>query len=168
MAVPLTASSKILVADENGNSYGTALPTIQELVDLIGGLSVNLSAVWPVGSIYTSTDSTNPATTLGFGTWSAFASGRTLVGVDGAQTEFDTVEKTGGEKTHTLTVAEMPSHTHVQTKNSATTGALSGYGVDTSTNNQITSGYSTEATGGDGAHNNLQPYITVYFWKRTA
>ena len=56
---------------------------------------------WPVGSVFIAVVSTNPATLLGYGTWAAFATGRTLVGIDAGQTEFDTVEETGGAKTHT-------------------------------------------------------------------
>lgn len=139
---------------------------------------------------------TNPATLLGFGTWTAFAAGRVLVGLDAGQTEFDTLEETGGAKTHTLTANEMPSHTHVQDAhthvqnahnhvqgvNSAATGGLSGYTADTSTNTRVNSGYSTsdatavnqnatavnQSTGGGSAHNNLQPFIVVRMWRRTA
>ena len=71
-----------------------------------------IDLVYPVGSIYISTVSTNPGTLLGQGTWIAFATGKTLVGIDSADTDFDTVEETGGSKTHTLTVDEIPSHTH--------------------------------------------------------
>ena len=137
---------------------------------------------FPVGYIYISVDPTNPATHLGYGVWTPFAAGRVLVGVDPLDTSFDTVEKTGGAKTHTLTVGEMPSHTHlqnphshVQRVNSLTMGVLSGYAPDTSTGTGVNSGYSTadatatnQNTGGDGAHNNLQPYITVHMFKRAA
>ncbi len=63
-----------------------------------------LSAVqaFPVGSIYTSVTSTNPATTLGYGTWTAFGTGRFLVGVDTSDTDFDTVMETGGSKNATI------------------------------------------------------------------
>ena len=71
-----------------------------------------LGDVYPVGSVYTSVNNVNPSSLFG-GTWVSFASGRTLIGVDTAQTEFNTVQKTGGEKTHTLTATEIPSHTHM-------------------------------------------------------
>lgn len=74
--------------------------------------TIDLSSVWPVGSVFIAVVSTNPATLLGFGTWSAFATGRVLVGIDAGQVEFDVVEETGGAKTHTLTTAEMPAHAH--------------------------------------------------------
>lgn len=122
-----------------------------------------LSVVYPIGSIYISVVSTNPNTLFGFGTWTAFGTGRTLVGVDTGQTEFDTVEETGGSKTHTLTVAEMPAHTHT-TAVAGPTNADFGIGRTEVGSNPVTS----SSTGGGGAHNNLQPYITVYMWKRTA
>jgi hypothetical protein len=71
-----------------------------------------IDAIYPVGSIYISTSSTNPGTTFNRGTWEAFATGRTLVGIDTSQSEFNTVEETGGAKTHTLTINEIPAHTH--------------------------------------------------------
>ena len=144
-----------------------------------GGSGVSMSDVYPVGSVYISVVSTNPATLLGVGTWSAFATGRTLVGIDAGQTEFDTVEETGGAKTHTLTVDEIPSHTHVQDAHSHTAPVFAtdanGANFDRSagggaqgeaTTNETTA--VNQNTGGGGAHNNLQPYIVVYIWKRTA
>lgn len=122
-----------------------------------------------VGGIYISTDSTNPATSLGYGTWEAYATGRVLIGIDPGQAEFDTVGETGGAKTHTLTVDEMPAHTHDEYQNSATTGGLSGWGArDTSTNTAILSDYDTGSTGGGQPHNNLPPYIIVYMFRRIA
>lgn len=64
-----------------------------------GGGSLTLADVYPVGCIYTTIVSTNPATVFGFGTWSAFGAGRVLVGLDSGNTAFDTVEETGGAKT---------------------------------------------------------------------
>ena len=120
-----------------------------------------------------------------------------LIGLDSGDADFDTAEETGGAKTHTLTVNEMPAHTHIQdahthtqnphshveNNNSATTGGLAGWGArDTSTNPSVATGYSTadatavnqnatatnQNTGGGAAHNNMPPYIAVYMWKRTA
>ena len=56
----------------------------------------------PVGSIHVSASPTDPATTLGYGTWAAFGTGRVIVGVDVGDTDFDTVEETGGSKTATI------------------------------------------------------------------
>lgn len=128
---------------------------------------------WPVGSVFTSVVSTNPNTLLGYGTWTAFGAGRTLVGLDAGQTEFDTVEETGGSKTHTLITAEMPSHTHTP---QATGAALwlqgasvgLGYVFNADSTNDGNAQFTNTSTGGGGSHNNLQPYIVVYFWKRTA
>jgi hypothetical protein len=131
---------------------------------------VAMGDVYPVGSIFLSVVSTNPATLLGVGTWAALAAGRMLVGINGADPDFDTVEETGGAKTHTLTVPEIPGHTHVVTSQTATTGTATSYEhgtLDTSsTENEATE--VTGSTGGGGAHNNMPPYLVVYMWKRTA
>ena len=131
--------------------------------------SLTLSQVYPVGSIYISTVSTNPNTVFGMGTWVAFGAGRTLVSLDAGQTEFDAVEETGGAKTHTLQTSEIPAHVHNQTRLPTTTGAVVGFTVDTSmSGTPTTTGVNTGSTGDGGAHNNLQPYIVVYMFKRTA
>lgn len=204
---------------------------------------------YPIGTIYESVNPTNPSEFIG-GTWESWGAGKVSVGVDVSQTEFATVEKTGGEKTHTLTTNEMPSHTHTFTGKAVTSGtqsanhthsipALSGtaatvsleggawnfstqnadglsyngilssyaaaggvarYGggdttssstgdtlyvnashahsVSTNTSttgansanhtHSVTASGSNSSTGGGSAHNNLQPYITSYKWKRTA
>ncbi len=133
-----------------------------------------LKKVYPIGCIYTSTNSTNPATSLGFGTWSAFGAGRVPVGFDSGQTEFDTDEETGGAKTVTLTSGEVPAHTHTlgtyaNGNNNAmwhnnTAGAAVAAGDGAAANGSHT----TSSSGSGGAHNNLQPYIVVRMWKRTA
>jgi hypothetical protein len=126
---------------------------------------VNL--VYPVGSIYASVVSTSPATLFGVGTWTAFGAGRVLVGLDAGDAAFDTVEETGGAKTHTLTEAEMPAHTHPQTASTSASGGSRRFATDTNANGSVEDG-TTSSTGGGGAHNNLQPYIVIYRWKRTA
>lgn len=128
-----------------------------------------LSLIYPVGSIYISVVSTNPGTLFG-GTWTAFGAGKTLVGLNASETEFDTVEETGGAKTHTLQTTEIPSHTHSKTQNISTTGANAdaNYMPPVTGTVSTTRSFTTDATGGGGSHNNLQPYIVVYMWKRTA
>lgn len=126
-----------------------------------------LKKAYPVGCIYVSTVSTNPNTLFGFGTWEAFGAGRVLVGKASSGT-FATAGATMGEEAHTLTVAEMPSHSHTKTvipKDNVWAAPNEGW------NYSYTSGttyqHSTDATGGGGSHNNIQPSIVVYMWKRT-
>jgi len=131
--------------------------------------------VYPVGSIYTAVVSTNPATLLGVGTWTAFGAGRVPVGIDASDTDFDTVLETGGTKTHTLTTSELPSHTHTfsftQSPSTASANAqqqpISADGGSNASYNVIGT-KTTDATGSGSAHTNVQPYIVVYMWRRTA
>lgn len=132
-----------------------------------------LDQFYPVGAIYQSTNATDPTTLMG-GTWTRFGQGRVLVGVSESETEFNTVNKTGGAKTHTLNLEEIPSHSHAQ-RVTANTGNGTAIRRDWSSDvpsgqNALTypQGIDTAATGGGRAHNNLQPYITVYMWQRTA
>lgn len=107
---------------------------------------------------------------FGFGTWQAYGTGQVLVGVDSGQTEFATVGKTGGEKAHTLTVQELAEHAHKMYWSNEG-GPGSGYGAlirDALSGGPWPYGYFTETDGGGQAHNNLQPYITVYRWQRVA
>ena len=130
-----------------------------------------LKKAYPIGSVYiNASNSTNPASLLGFGTWVAFGAGKVMVGLDAGDTSFDTVGETGGEKTHKLTIAEMPAHKHKFGYTGGNTDATgSPYSVGKAIGHDPSNVYSeTTSTGGDGSHNNLQPYIVVYFWKRTA
>lgn len=139
--------------------------------------------MYPVGSLYyNATDNTDPSELLGFGTWVAYAAGKVPVGYDATDTDFNAAEKTGGSKTHTQTVAEMPVHTHIQNAHTHT-----GYGVAASNpgfpNTESTWAYGYQFTGsattgsttavnqnaGSGdAFSVMNPFITVYVWKRTA
>jgi hypothetical protein len=140
--------------------------------------TATLEAVYPVGSIYTNaTNATNPGTLLGFGTWVAFGAGRVMVGFDASDTLFDTAEETGGSKdaivvshTHTLT---DPGHSHAIPYATDAAGFTTGFGAGAVTDGQYssntaTTGISIASTGSSGTNANLQPYITVYMWKRTA
>lgn len=135
------------------------------------GIKSFLDAVYPVGSIYMSVKATNPGTLFG-GTWVAIAQGRTLVGVNTSDNDFKTPEKTGGEKTHTLTVAEMPSHSHtIGTQNlwkQAPTYGNINPGATEGANQADIQSNQTNVRGNNQPHNNLQPYFCVYIFKRTA
>jgi hypothetical protein len=148
---------------------------------LNSGLYGVLDKVYPVGSIYISTVSTNPDTLMfggsGHTTWTAFGAGKTLVGIDSGDTDFDTSEETGGAKTHTLQESEIPNINGtitidafiLPTGDFTSTGSASKY-IDNTTANgpDGSSNRSTLNFGGSGAHNNLQPYIVTHMWKRTA
>ena len=152
-----TVTATTVTASGNVNTTGGELQ--------INGTNV-LEKVYPVGSIYINASiSTNPATLLGFGTWVAFGAGKVIVGLDSSDTDFDTAEETGGAKTHTLTTSEIPSHTHT-----TTIGVASGGSAPGALENRTPTGgvdYTSSSTGGGQAHNNLQPYIVAYMWKRT-
>jgi hypothetical protein len=139
-----------------------------------------LQHLYPVGSIYINAGvSTNPATLFGFGTWVAFGAGRVMVGLNGADSLFDTLEETGGSKdaivvshTHTATVND-PGHTHsglVGQENGTGYSVSQPAGLVISTIGSNSTGISVtnSTTGSSGTNANLQPYITVAMWKRTA
>lgn len=147
-------------------------------------------AMYPVGSIYVNAGvTTNPATLLGFGTWTAFGAGRVMVGLNGSDSLFDALEETGGSKD-----AVVVSHTHTATSTVTDSGHAHGipvYGIDSTgiggripangfdtgfvadaATNSATTGITVSttnaSTGSSGTNANLQPYITVAMWKRTA
>jgi hypothetical protein len=157
-----------------------------------------ISAAYPVGSVYISTIATNPATTFGFGTWVEFGAGKVLVGQDAADASFDVLEETGGSKdavvvSHTHTV-DGGAHQHFVVTN----GVVSESGDVTASNSlseSATQGGSTfqsyvgrpgpgvanvglssstahthdvSTAGSSGTNVNLQPYVVVKMWKRTA
>ena len=126
---------------------------------------IDLSSLWdqiyPVGSIYLSVNATNPSVLFG-GTWEQ-VKGKFLVGVDSSDTDFNTSEKTGGEKTHKLTVDEMPSHNHPGIFKYTN---QTGYYARLYLGSDGTALDNEGKTGGDKPHNNLPPYMAVYMWKR--
>jgi len=147
-----------------------------------------LASLYPVGSIYTNAAvSTNPATLLGFGTWSAFGAGRFMVGLDAGNAAFDTAQETGGSAD-----AIVVSHSHSASSSVNDPGHSHSIDMASSqnTNNQVPSQLSTSQTprtantnsaetgisvsttisssGSSGTNANLPPYIVVYMWRRTA
>ena len=124
---------------------------------------MNTDFIYPIGSIYISVNSTNPSKWFG-GTWTSWGSGRVPVGVNTSETEFNTVEKTGGSK-------YLQQHKHY--KNCIGWSGDGGFWVGSGNYTTLNFGKDT-AAGGDvagtttGNAGNLQPYITCYMWKRTA
>ena len=149
----------------------------------------NLSAsIYPVGSIYINAGvTTNPATLLGFGTWTAFGAGRVIVGLNASDSAFDTLQEVGGSKDAT-TVAHThgastsisdPGHTHnIEGYAYGASGAVAPNTGDNpfpvarivaaTVATGITSATTVSSTGSSGTNANLQPYITVCMWLRTA
>lgn len=135
---------------------------------------------FPVGGVYISIASTNPSSIWAGTTWEQFAAGRTLVGLDTSDADFNTVGMMDGEKTHTLTTDEIPAHGHGMAHNHSYTGPNTGswkvgtgkaHTWCTSAGGKTSGGASkttTDNAGGGSAHNNLQPYIVVYMWKRVS
>ena len=141
-----------------------------------------MDKIYPIGSIYMSVSPTNPEETIG-GAWVPWGQGKVPVGVDASDSDFNSVERIGGEKRHTLTVDEMPNHGHqsravkvdwVQLYNKNCTSSLC-QGSNGEGNNKGWSDFTdnldnsaNQRTGGNQSHNNLQPYITCYMWKRVS
>ena len=148
-----------------------------------------LQTVFPVGSIYTTTNGTNPASLFGFGTWEQIP-GRMILGVSGSHP----VGQTGGEEAHTLSIAETPAHNHSRGSMNITGhfvsddeclnvgGAFSignAYPYDATSktsggariiNFNAANAWSGETSyvGGNGAHNNMPPFYAAYIWRRRA
>ena len=174
------ADPVVLAAGEQG--YDTTLKRFKmgDGATAFSALEWNTLLPYPVGSIYMSVVSTSPATLFG-GTWSAWGAGRVPVGLDAGQTEFDTVEETGGAKTHThgltdghakITVVDYLADGYVNWAEKA----VSSWTVEVES--KITSGLkngitapltaATELGGSTDSGSTLPPYIVCYMWKRTA
>jgi hypothetical protein len=194
----LTAVSNAIASKADINSAGlTGTPTAPTAsagtnttqLATTAFVTAALSAVYPVGSIYVNAAvSTNPASLLGFGTWEAFGAGRVMVGFNASDALFDTLEETGGSKdsvvvshSHTASSSSSvsdPGHSHALPNFPTSTG---GDGVDdasfsgsrgntyaATTGISVSTSTTVNSTGSSGTNANLQPYITVRMWKRTA
>lgn len=217
----LQVSSDIMVQDSTGREV-LLLEKIKEAVARLDALNASfLNKTYPIGSIYISVSGTNPASLFG-GSWIAWGSGRVPVGINPSDGNFNTIEKTGGAPSHTLTTSEMPYHNHSIPANTAQsagnhghttaakrvadafkissatlgwksksypggnltkagTAARSAAGCEpfyidvptlsvnaAGTHTHYVAASTSGANGSGGAHNNLQPYITCYMWKRIA
>jgi hypothetical protein len=183
VTVPTLALTNDLAIADGGTGASTAAGAAANLAVEFGKL------LYPVGSIYVNAGvTTNPGTLLGFGTWTAFGAGRVMVGLNGSDALFDALEETGGSKdaivvshTHTATsTVTDPGHIHnidYGTSGSSSTPMVNGDGDNNvlvgtkptlSATTGVTVATSISTTGSSGTNANLQPYITVAMWKRTA
>lgn len=163
---PQTKAGAVLLT--NGSDLETEMAKYVTAEDIASTSAIDLtellSKIYPVGSIYMSatlSTTSQVAAALG-GTWVAWGAGRVPVGVDTTQTEFDTVEETGGSK-----YLQQHSHNTINWAAGYQTGSQSNYftvlcGSSSSNTKQAV------ANAGTGDSGNLQPYITCYMYKRTA
>ena len=161
----------------SGTDYGDTLPSNPETDQLFFqtiGSNFVLDNVYPVGSIYMSVNSTNPGTLFG-GTWERIIE-RFLFGCG----ERYPAGRAAGEDLHKLTINEMPSHGHdlvydSKDSNSGLVVSYAGSGYRSLSldswswvNSDLRQNIYARNEGGDQAHNNMPPYLSVYIWKRTA
>lgn len=184
------------IVNDSGVAGATLTAALDALLARVVALeddAVALGDIWPIGSHYITSVNENPGSRLGFGTWVADSQGRAIVGV-GTGTDDNSLGRTyaagdtEGEYTHVITHAEMAEHTHMGFKLYTRTDAsfllddpaeVAATRLDLSGNNiqytmvRAPSGSTPDtgqssAIGSDTAHNNVQPVLAVYIWRRTA
>ena len=185
-----TLPTGTIAVTQSSSDDSTKLATTAFVQDVADAIK---AALFPIGSIYTNSSvATNPATLLGFGTWTAFGAGRVMVGFNASNALFDTAEETGGNAdaitvshTHTFsgTTSTIGGHQHEESVGTVNTFGTGGtyskgnYGgtgsgsvdlTNTAGSHDHTYSGTTASTGSSGTNANYQPYITVYLWKRTA
>lgn len=165
-------------------SPGTSNTQLANTAFVAAIVAATKEAMYPVGSIYTNAAvTTNPATLLGFGTWAEFAAGRVLVGQSVGDPIFDTLQETGGSKdaslvshTHTGTATSAGAHTHGLPQGSSVGGNatavagvfVSGFDTQTASAGAHSHTLSIDSMGTSASNANLQPYVVVKMWVRTA
>lgn len=181
----ITSTDNKFNLDSEGNltvkSITTEVPITSESTTPSTPSQLDMSMIYPVGSIYMSVNNVSPSTLFG-GTWEQIKDKFLLSCGDTY-----TAGATGGEATHVLTTNEMPQHTHIQNAHSHTQNYHTWYNDASNYDVRLASssggyhgmagtyGYATQAatavnqnTGGSQAHNNMPPYLAVYMWKRIA
>lgn len=169
---------------------GETIATAERMKHIEDGIEDLYNAIFPVGQIVIKGDNEDYSNWLGF-TWERTAVGKVLVGIDSTDTDFNTIGKTGGEKTHTLTINEMPSHNHMgktysknynagktipksrayarsYVDNDTALGVWKYSGGKGVSGAEITDMIETSNSGGNTAHSIMNPYQVVAYWKRIA
>lgn len=185
--IPSDAQWSDLISKVKAKQALTAGTGIDATQFASGIVAIARDVIWPVGSYYETSDTSFDPNTAWGGTWVEDTAGRVLVAQDTGT--FNSVGGTGGAETHTLSADEMPTHHHdfEEIFNSATRGRKArtitlrhnaGNPVDAGTSEITAAGSAYAGTawmswrelsvGGSQAHNNLQPYVVVKRWHRTA
>lgn len=187
---PQFTGSPTAPTQENGADDDRIATTAFVQAAILEAMSEALLAYHPINSLYFSEENVDPGTLFG-GSWVRYGKGRTIVGVDEADTNFNTVAKTGGAPTHTLSLGEMPRHSHggategqsqshthrEHTVSNTVVGVQPGASgvlvvaadiLDTTGIESNDHYHLIPNQGGGAPHNNLQPYITTYIWKRVS
>lgn len=161
-----TVEGKVELATSAETVTGTDTVRAVTPAGVKAAIDAAMQLIFPVGSIYINYSvSTNPATLLGFGTWTAMQD-RMLIGAGGSYA----AGSTGGAATKTLATGELPSHSHSVSLIGSQAFALDTYGSASgwNSNNTGTGSMSTGNTGSGTAFSLLNPYTAVYMWRRTA
>lgn len=167
--------------DTKKSSVGVnCFPSSSNVFQLGDNAFLTAQGAYPVGAIYLSVNDVDPATLFG-GVWERISQGRFLIGAGAnvanttdywgaypAGKENFPAGEMGGEVEHTLTVDEMPSHTHSERLEWGTTKAWGLTGTGQGANAVVDQGSVTGATGGGKPHNNMPPYLVVFMWKRVS
>lgn len=173
------AMATFTVTNASGAVWGNVAGTLSNQEDLSSALAlkaneselielseyVHAYCPFPVGGVYISLSGVSPETLWSGTRWERIAEGRTLIGVDENDEDFNYSQISGGEKSVMLTIDEMPAHAHTYSRTQHGTRM----GSTTATNGAHINSYSTQLTGDVGGgmpHNNLPPYLTCYFWSR--
>jgi len=149
------------------------ISNLQQRIIQVENETKTIDDIYPVGSIYMTTDiysAEEMSSTFG-GTWESYAQGRTIIGVgtgidENNEQQTFIVNQIGGEYNHTLTIEEMPSHSHKYKRDNFISNSTQGnwaYAAIGTTYDQ-----ETTSVGGNQKHNNIQPYMVTYIWKRVA
>ena len=177
---PISGSIVDTTNIENKATNTYSANVIDSLINSGGGADIStiIDLIYPVGRGFIDFTDTDYSNWLGL-TWERELIGMMPIGKNVNDTDFNTVGKKGGEKTHTLTINEMPSHSHVLTRqqwyssdiqvNSDSGAIYSWRGSVTGTTaayQGANEGNKIQNTGGGQAHNNLPPYQVVSYWKR--
>lgn len=178
LSAPVTVQSSVpsifMIMSWSATTVGIGKAAEQGVLDIagklsdiyVGGISL-LDLQYPINSVYQSFDPTDPSILFG-GTWTRIAKGQTLIGVDESDSDFATAGKTGGEKTHKLDTSASKTANEIGATSVGKEVPGSGDGLTITSRFAGRVAVFLDKTIEANPHNNLQPYITLYIWRRTA